>query len=327
MTDNKLSQFMSIIGYGRAPSNGAPDWACVTGITREGARVPGACNHVRLRAEPVILYGTSPIEAGQLATIRADQAYDHGKRLRRIRPNGWALLAGVISYPVPRKDVESDPAQKRRYLIWQKLVLRFLKRTFRDHLKSGVEHSDEKFLHLHFYVVPELRADRRLNTRDIHPGLIMKRDAEEAGASKKVQDAAYRSGMSRWQDDYWWAVSRHLGHTRFGPARRRVSRRQRLMERQMEEEAARQQAERDAERDKFEREMARRRADLDQVVAAVRAKYEQANQMLRDGCVTLKGRAANERARRQAAEAEIERLRARVAELEQEEEASARFAA
>ena len=121
-----LSQFISIIGYGRVPSNGAPEWSCITGITREGARAAGACNHLRNRAAPVIIYGTSPVEAGQRATERADHALDNGKRRRRLRPNGWALLAGVASYPVPREVVEADPAQKRRYRIWKKLMLRFL---------------------------------------------------------------------------------------------------------------------------------------------------------------------------------------------------------
>ena len=87
-----------------------------------------------------------------------------------------------------------------------------------------------------------LRADRRFNVPDIHPGLRMKADAKEAGASQKNQDAAYRSGMSRWQDGFWYAVSRFFGHTRVGPKRMRVSRRQRLMERQMEAEQARRQA-------------------------------------------------------------------------------------
>ena len=103
-----LSQFISIIGYGRVPSNGAPEWSCITGITREGARAAGACNHLRNRGAPVIIYGTPPVEAGQrrpnaLITPWISEATPP------LRPNGWALLAGVASYPVPREDVEADP--------------------------------------------------------------------------------------------------------------------------------------------------------------------------------------------------------------------------
>ena len=221
-------------------------------------------------------------------------------------------------------------------------MLRFLKRNFRDHLKSVVEHVDERFLHIHFYIVPELRADRRLDMVEIHPGLRMKADAKEAGASKKHHEPAYCSGLSRWQDDYWWAVSRHLGHTRFGPRRMRVSRRQRLMERQMEEAAAREQATLDADRKQMEEEQARRRAALDverrqfdQEMAGRRVDLESAHaqrmteadergQLAAKAIANLvaahrisKRHIGEERARRLAAEAEVERLRVRLAELEQ----------
>jgi thiol:disulfide interchange protein len=150
----------------------------------------------------------------------------------------------------------------------------------------------------------------------------MKVDAAEAGASKRVQDAAYRSGMSRWQDQYWYDVSRSFGHHRYGPKRARVSRLQLLMEKRMEEEKAAQKTALAAEREKFDREMAQQRAEQDraplQIVAAVRQDYETANGMLRAACVALKGRAVAERAGRQAAEAEAEHLRARLAELEPE---------
>jgi hypothetical protein len=185
-----------------------------------------------------------------------------------------------------------------------------------------VEHTDEGFLHLHFYVVPALLPDGHLNLHEIHPGRRAKRDAAEAGACKKFQDAAYRSGMSRWQDAYHYEVSRNFCHGRFGPKRMRVSRMRRMMEKSMEEAKARQEAALAAEREKFDREMAQRRAEQDraplQIVAAVRQDYEKANGMLRVACVALKGRV-------DAAEAEAERLRARLAALE--EEAPLRFVA
>src|SRR5665647_408046 len=91
-------QFIHLGGYGRSPRKGQPIWSCVAGITAEGARVPSASRHIRYRGEPKILHGASPLEAGRLATERADRAYDHGRRLRRLRRDGIALLAGVVSY-------------------------------------------------------------------------------------------------------------------------------------------------------------------------------------------------------------------------------------
>ena len=349
-------QFIHLGRFGRSPRKGQPAWSCVAGITAEGARVPSASRHIRYRGEPRILHGSSPLEAGRLATERADQAFDHGRRLRRLRRDGIALLAGVVSYPIPRRSVDEDPCEQEIYYRWRLMTLEWLKVQFGSHLHSVVEHADEDFLHLHFFVVPGLQPNLRLNWSEIHPGQRMKTDAAEAGACKKFQDAAYRSGLSRWQDDFWWEVSRHFGHERYGPKRQRVSRRQRLMEKRVEEQKAREQAalaaerenfeaeraqlqanlerEREsfqaeraqqqaalaAERETFDAERAQQRADLDrervQMAGTLRQEYEKTDGILREGCVTLKGRLDAERARRQAADAEIAALRARLAELE-----------
>ena len=185
-----LSQFISLIRYGRSPRKGEPKWSCIAGITREAARVPGAANHVRHASPPNILYGGSPLEAGRLAIERADRAYDHGRRLRRLRRDGKVLLAGVASYPVPRQVVESNSAEQDVYLLWRAMLLAWLIQQFGEHLLSVGEHGDEGFPHIHFYVVPTLLPDGHLNLHEIHPGLRMKWDADEAGASQKVQDAA-----------------------------------------------------------------------------------------------------------------------------------------
>ena len=185
------------------------------------------------------------------------------------------------------------------YLRWRQMTLDWLIQIFGTHLISAVEHSDEQFLHIHAFIVPVLLPDSRLDMRDIHPGQRAKRDAAEAGACKKFQDAAYRSAMSRCQDDYWWAVSRVFGHKRFGPKRTRVSRLQRMMEKRMEEERTRQQAADAADCDRSERELAQRRADVDRDRAKIDfviQDYKKANGILRAGCITLKDRADAERA-------------------------------
>jgi hypothetical protein len=312
--------FICLGRYGRSPRKGEPAWSCIEGITREGARVPSASKHIRYPGEPRILHGRSPLEAGNLATERADQAFDHGCRRRRLRRDGIALLAGVVSYPVPRQSVDEDPCDQDVYGWWRAMTVDWLVMQFGDHLHSVVEHADERFLHLHFYVVPQLQPNLRLNLNHIHPGERMKTDAAEAGACKKFQDAAYRSGMSRWQDDYWFEVGRNFGHDRYGPRRQRVSRIQRQMEKRMDTENARQKAALVTERDSFESEMAQRRADFDregvQIADTLRQEYEKPIMKLRAGCIALKGRVDAERARRQAADAEIVALRARLAELE-----------
>ena len=104
-------QFLHLGSYGRSPGSGQPRWSCVGGITAEGARTPCASNHIRYPAQPKIIYGVSPIEAGRLATKRADQARDEGKKLRRLRPNGICILAGVVSYPWDHQSLCDDPVE------------------------------------------------------------------------------------------------------------------------------------------------------------------------------------------------------------------------
>jgi hypothetical protein len=313
--------------YGRAPRRGEPRWSCIGGITAEGARSPTASNHIAYRLEPVVLYGGSPLEAGYIALQRAAVARD--AKGRHLRCDGGALLAGVASYPIPRQLFHDMPAEGDIYCRWRNETCAWLQAQFGAHLHSIVEHSDEAYQHVHFYVVPALLADGRFNLPEIHPGRRMKADAAEAGASKRAQDAAYRCGMSRWQDTYHYDVSRFFGHDRYGPRRMRVSRMQRKMELKMQAEQVALAAERAA----FERTQAAAQAELDRERAQITAAAHQsawlvhgkAHADLRAACVELKRRAGAERAGRQAAEAEAERLRARVAALE--EEAPLRFVA
>jgi hypothetical protein len=313
-------QNLHLGSYGRAPWRGEPRWSCIGGITAEGARSPAASNHIAYRLEPAVLYGGSPLEAGFIALQRAAVARD--AKGRHLRCDGVALLAGVASYPIPRQLFRDMPAEGDIYRRWRNETCAWLQAQFGSHLHSIVEHADEAYMHLHFYAVPALLADGRFNLPEIHPGRRMKVDAAEAGASKRVQDAAYRCGMSRWQDTYHYDVSRFFGHDRYGPRRMRVSRMQRKMELKMQAEQVALAAERAA----FERKKAAAQAELDrerarQTAAAhesARQAYAQPNQDLRAACVVLKGRAVAERARRQALEAEAAALRARLAELEPE---------
>jgi hypothetical protein len=309
-------QFISLLGYGREPRKGAKSWECVSGITREAGRIGGACNHVRGKRDPVHLFGMSPVEAGELAIAQAQKARDHGDRFRALRREGHALFAGVASYPIPREVVEADPEMLAAYTSWREKTVRWLVDQFGPQLKSVVEHVDEAQFHIHFYVVPDLRADLRLNVPEIHPGYRMKYDAKEAGARKASQDAAYRSGMSRWQDDYWWDVSRHFGHARFGPKRTRLNRREHLHRKKMETErnqhlaeieAARKQAERDAANRRIleDQQYARRLAALDQREAAFSADFGRVKAVVNE-----------ERAKSRRLEEELELLRARLLELE-----------
>lgn len=294
-----FSQFINLGAYGRKPRAGEPDWSCIEGITEEGARVPKASRHLSYRGTPKVLLGISPIEAGRIAIERSLVALDRANK--RLRRDGVALLAGVASYPIPKQCL-SEAGERDVYDHWCNSVIDWLIEQFGAHLLSVVEHNDEEFMHLHFYVVPQLLANGRLNVNDIHPGRIVKVAAEEAGASQKDQDAAYRRSMERWQSTFHWDVSRLFGHARFSAKRARVSRLERKMQKAMEDDRERQQAALDAawaefDRKRAEAELARRR------------------QQIADDAEHQDQRAAD-RARLLAAETELAVLRARLAELE-----------
>jgi hypothetical protein len=126
------------------------------------------------------------------------------------------------------------------------MTVDWLSVTFGVHLASVVEHRDEKHLHLHFYLLPRLQEGGRLDLDEFHPGRRMKAAALEAGASLKDGEAAYRAGMSRLQDDFWWSVSKMFRHRRLGGERGRVSRVEHKIRKDLEAERARQQSAIDA---------------------------------------------------------------------------------
>lgn len=256
-------QFIHFSLFGVKPRAKSESWSCIDGITHEGARAPGATRHLKYPAAPTILFGVSPLAAGAIATERAGKAVD--SKGRRLRSDGAALLAAVASYPVPRADVEArdQPQERDLYLAWRADAVMWFQHRFGPTLLTIVEHTDEDFLHLHAYAVPDLGADDRLRWAAIHPGRAALLAAEANGADKAALRAAYIGGMRELQDDFHAAVSAIHGHTRLGPRRQRLDRTTHLLRR----DAERKQAERD-------RDHAQKRAQMrDEVKAEVTGKF------------------------------------------------------
>lgn len=224
-------QFLHFGLYGVKPRTGQPEWASISGITREGARAPGAARHVPYPATPTLLHGISPIEAGRIAIERAVRARDAIGR--RLRCDGMVLVAAVASYPEPRAVVEDRDAPDAAdlYHVWRDAALAWGLGHFGDTLLSVVEHADEEFLHLHFYAVPALGPGDRLMLEAIHPGRAALREAEAESEGKAAQRAAYVTAMQALQDAFHAAVSVGFGHARLGPRRRRLQRTEHLVRR------------------------------------------------------------------------------------------------
>lgn len=293
------AQFLRISCYGRAPRKGQPSWSCIDGTTQEGERLPAACGHVKAPSRPSLLHGVLPTAAGEEAIGRAATAVD--AMGRRLRKDGIALLAGVVSYPGERRLLESDIGEFDHYRWWLWEVVDWLKAEFGDHLRSVVEHTDERYPHLHFYVVPTLSAERRLNIHAIHPGYRAKFEAAAEGQAKKAQDAAYRRGMRDLQDRFHAAIGRKFGHSRFGSRRRRIAREVQLEKNRLEEERAKLQMAADRE-----------------IVEAETAARVEAYDVYADRLRQMTELVGLESERRLAAEHELEALRAKVIELSAE---------
>ncbi|MGU3480089.1 hypothetical protein [Methylobacterium sp. D48H] len=235
MSDVRHHQFVHIDGYGVQSRRKDAPRACISGITAEAARLPGACAHLAEVRPAHILLGMSPVEAGRIATGRAIFARD--SRGRRLRSDGVAMLAVVASYPVPRSLVEAGQSSGERatYEAWRAKVLSWLAGLFGHNLLSVVEHHDEPFLHIHGIVVPDIGEDGRLRLDEIHPGrAAIARVTAEKGA-KGVQRSAYVAAMRGIQDDFHTLVSSAFGHHRHGPKRQRRERQLHLAIKRVEE--------------------------------------------------------------------------------------------
>ncbi len=203
-------QFAHIDGYARQGGKSKTGQVMsAQQIADEAERKPGAHPHVKEPLPPIQWFGVTPSEAVQQATKWAEQAVD--PRGRKLRVDGLCLCAGVVSVPENLPD-ELWPEYRNE-------MIRFLKKKHGDRLKSVVEHLDEKYRHIHFYLVPMPGE----SFGSVHPGVAAARASAARGERKGMQNRAYKDAMRSWQDEIY-TVSNSFGLARIGPCRRRLSR-------------------------------------------------------------------------------------------------------
>ena len=209
-------QFLHLEGYGRVggsvkkKSKISKKWSAMQ-IINEAERIPGYCPHVENPEPAIIIFGISPSQALAEAEFAATTTVDsRGHALRKDAP---ILLAGVFSAPPDFTDAE-----------WSRLrrdSIDFLRKQFGERLRSVVQHMDETSPHAHYYVVP-LPGQRAL---ELHPGHSRKHAVgNRKDVKSNVQNAAYKTGMQTFQDDYQNTVGVWSGLARVGPKRRRLDR-------------------------------------------------------------------------------------------------------
>ena len=206
-------QFGHVEGYARQGGFNAKTKSSVMSgwdIIDEAERKEGATPHIETPQPPILHFGVKPSLAMKEAAEWADQTKDPTGRKYRI--DGLCLAAGVISFPA---DAEGWPEYRDEAIEW-------LKTKYGDNLKSVVEHTDEAYPHLHFYVVPKL-GDR---FDSVHDGYRAANEAKAQGLKKGAQNGAYKSAMKSWQDELHATCGVKFGLSRIGPRKQRLTRAQ-----------------------------------------------------------------------------------------------------
>ena len=203
--------FFHVELYGR--QSGAGTTKTTSGaVISEAMREDGFTSHIDSPEPPDLLYGVTPAAAYAESLLRLEGEKDASGR--KIKCTATILLAGVASYPKPIEAMLTTDDWEE-YDKWVNLNLAFLKEQWGDDLKSVLQHTDETYPHIHFYVI----AEKPQLTRNLHPGKVAEIRAPAGGGK-----AAFKKAMSELQDKYYEKVSFFCGHLRLGPRSQRLSR-------------------------------------------------------------------------------------------------------
>jgi len=150
-------------------------------------------------------------------------------KTRKIRKDQKTLLSIVASYPTPINELHRHAGEPEAYKRWEAETISWIQSQFGDDLITVIRHVDEKYPHLHAYILP--KSDPEIRALRLHPGYEAKRmimdrrsDADGKKALNCMGDRAYRDAMREWQNSYHRDVGISSGLTRLGPKRRRLSR-------------------------------------------------------------------------------------------------------
>jgi len=214
-------QFIHLETYARETSknkNQKKNKTNIRGVVGEALREAGYTSHIKAVNAPVCVLGSLQDLADVETEIYEKAATEKDPLGRKLRSDANLLLAGVVSYPKPR--VAQSPDDQQNYELWKTRTLDFLTAEFGDNLRCVLEHVDEEYPHLHFYVVDRFKVTHTMN---LHPGHRAKADHPDQ-KDKIGREAAYRAAMVAWQDQFYLQVGSDAGLTRLGPKVQRLNR-------------------------------------------------------------------------------------------------------
>lgn len=199
----------------------------VSYVVNEAIRHESAIPHLKAKhidpLPPIYLHG-EPLEKLE-ATCQGWLDSMTDTKGRKLRKDSLTLLAGVVS---AENTIAPDD-----WNSFKNDVIDWLKKKYGDQLKTVVEHIDEEHPHLHFYVVPE--AGKRFET--VHQGREAQALEKQKGGNLKAQKEAHNIAMREFQDEFNADCAAKHGMTRLGPKKRRLGRREWVLEQVQAEHA------------------------------------------------------------------------------------------
>jgi hypothetical protein len=202
------SQFIHVECYSLVPGKNKSGGHGVQSIIDEAQRREGNCPHVESPQLPKFLHGDSRTDVVAIARRWVTTAKDRSGR--NLRKDGLCLLAGVVSVPDELKDWEAFKAD----------TVKSLREKYGERLRSVIEHTDEPFRHMHFYVIP--MPGEQFD--DFHEGRQAAYLEKKDGKKKGAQNRAFIKAMRSFQDWFFDTVAIKHGLARFGARRARYSR-------------------------------------------------------------------------------------------------------
>jgi hypothetical protein len=187
-------------------------------VARECQRVENSYPHIVEPKNADLLYGMQPLEAVSKVKQLVETIRDSlGRKIRKD--------AQIISFGVASIKVESTPENwaSEEVVKWVKDTELFLKKRFGESFVSLNKHIDEQFCHLHFTLIPQVTGDK-LDLNSFHPGLAAQRALKTS--KKASKDQAYKEAMRVFQDEYFKSVGLKNGQLRYGPRRKRLTRKE-----------------------------------------------------------------------------------------------------
>jgi hypothetical protein len=236
---NNKSQFMHLELYSRTGLNYKNvKKTSAAGVVKEAIRLEGFCSHLEEGGyqpqKPTYLFSQNDKTLDEhYKELEEKVAIEKDALGRKIKADKNILLAGVVSFPKPLVTKNSDAKNQwtkdddENYDLFKVASLEFLQKKFGDNLMCVLEHTDEEYPHLHFYIADKKKVS---NTPRLHPGQAKniehekKSKSENVSVNKKQMSADYKLAMRNFQDEYFNQVGIYCGFDRLGPKVQRLSR-------------------------------------------------------------------------------------------------------